>query len=40
MTAKLPDGIILKEVSTLKIGDMVETKLGNGKFKSRVEEIE
>ncbi len=40
ITAKLPEGVIIKDVKLLKTGDMVETKLGNGKFKSRVEEIE
>lgn len=39
VTAKMPDGIILKDVGILKVGDMVETKLGKGKFRSRVEEI-
>lgn len=40
VSTKLPEGIILKEIGSLKIGDIVETKLGRGKFKSRVEEIE
>ncbi|MDO8526033.1 MAG: exodeoxyribonuclease VII large subunit [Candidatus Omnitrophota bacterium] len=40
VTAKMPDGFILKETGALKIGDMVETKLGKGKFRSKVEEIE
>ena len=39
VTAKLPEGIILKDISLLKVGDIVETKLGKGKFKSKVEEI-
>ncbi|MFA6321066.1 MAG: exodeoxyribonuclease VII large subunit [Candidatus Omnitrophota bacterium] len=39
VSVKLPEGIILKDIKSIKIGDMVETKLGNGKFKSRVEEI-
>ncbi len=39
VTARMPDGLILKDISVLKVGDMVETKLGKGKFKSRVEEV-
>lgn len=40
ITAKLPEGFIVKEAASLKSGDYVETRLGHGKFKSRVEEIE
>lgn len=40
VSVKLPEGIILKDVGSIKIGDTVETKLGKGKFRSRVEEIE
>lgn len=39
ITAKLPAGVIIKDVKSLSKGDVVETKLGQGKFKSRVEEI-
>jgi exodeoxyribonuclease VII large subunit len=39
VTAKFPDGVILKDVNMLKVGDTVETKLGKGKFKSKVEEV-
>jgi len=40
VTTKLPEGIILKDIGLLKVGDTVETKLGKGKFRSKVEEIE
>ena len=40
ITTKMPDGVIVKDAGSLKAGDEVETKLGRGKFKSRVEEIE
>ena len=40
ITTKLPEGVIIKEALSLKPGDYIETKLGRGKFKSRVEEIE
>ena len=40
VTTKLPEGAILKNAGSLKVGDIVETKLGNGKFRSKVEEIE
>lgn len=40
ITIKMPDGAVLKDARSLKIGDVVETRLGQGKFKSRVEEIE
>jgi len=39
ITAKLPDGTIVKDAQALRKGDMVETKLGKGKFTSRVEEV-
>lgn len=39
VTARLPEGTILKDIGSVKVGDIVETKLGNGKFKSRVEGI-
>ncbi len=40
ITTKLPEGAIVKSSKVLKKNDIVETKLGSGKFKSRVEEIE
>lgn len=40
ITAKLPEGIIIKDASLLKKDDIIETKLGKGKFRSRVEEVE
>ena len=40
VTVKLPEGAILKDIGSLEIGDMIETKLGKGKFRSKVEEIE
>ncbi len=39
VTLKLPEGDIVKDVSRLKKGDQVETKLGSGKFRSRVEDV-
>lgn len=39
ITTKLADMAIVKDSSALKKGDEVETKLGTGKFRSRVEEI-
>jgi exodeoxyribonuclease VII large subunit len=39
ITKKLPEGFIVKEAISLKPGDCIETRLGQGKFKSRVEEI-
>jgi exodeoxyribonuclease VII large subunit len=39
ITMKLPEGIIVKDTGLLKVGDRIETKLGQGKFRSRVEEI-
>ncbi|OGX00210.1 MAG: exodeoxyribonuclease VII large subunit [Omnitrophica bacterium RIFCSPLOWO2_02_FULL_45_16] len=40
ITVKWPEGAIVKDANALKKDDIVETKLGRGKFKSRVEEIE
>ena len=40
VTTKLPEGAILKNVGSLKVGDIVETKLGSGKFKSKVESVD
>ncbi|MDD5135915.1 MAG: exodeoxyribonuclease VII large subunit [Candidatus Omnitrophica bacterium] len=40
VSTKMPQGMILKDAGSLKVGDTVETKLGKGKFKSKVEEIE
>ncbi len=40
ITTKLPEGIIIKDSKILKRGDQVETKIGKGKFTSKVEEIE
>ena len=40
ITTKLPEGFIVKEALSLKLGDCIETRLEQGKFKSRVEEIE
>ena len=39
ITTKIPEGVIVKDAGLLKIGDRIETKLGHGKFKSRVEDI-
>jgi len=39
ITTKLPEGIIIRDAKSLRIDDIVETKLGKGKFRSRVEEI-
>jgi len=39
ITKKLPEGIIIKESRSLRSGDCIETRLGQGKIKSRVEEI-
>ena len=39
ITAKLPERVIVKNAKLLKVGDVVETKLGQGKFRSKVEEI-
>ena len=40
ITTKLPEGIIIRDAKILKVDDRVETRLGKGKFTSRVEEIE
>ena len=40
VTVRLPGRIILKDTGSLKRGDIVETELGKGKFRSRVEEVE
>ncbi|MFA5085290.1 MAG: exodeoxyribonuclease VII large subunit, partial [Candidatus Omnitrophota bacterium] len=39
ITKKLPEGSVVREALSLKPGDYIETRLGHGKFKSRVEEI-
>lgn len=39
ITTSIPDGSIIKDALSLNKGDVVETRLGKGKFKSRVEEI-
>ena len=39
ITKKFPEGVIIKEAMSLKPGDRVETRLGQGKFRSKVEEI-
>jgi exodeoxyribonuclease VII large subunit len=39
VTVKLPSGVILKNIASLAKGDIVETRLGSGKFKSVVDEI-
>ncbi|MBN1526565.1 MAG: exodeoxyribonuclease VII large subunit [Candidatus Omnitrophica bacterium] len=39
ITAKLPEGRIIKTASDIKQGDLVETKLGKGKFTSKVESV-
>ncbi|MFA6141944.1 MAG: exodeoxyribonuclease VII large subunit [Candidatus Omnitrophota bacterium] len=39
ITTKLPGAFIIKDASELKKDDIVETKLGKGKFRSRIEEI-
>jgi exodeoxyribonuclease VII large subunit len=38
VTTRVSDGAILKDASSLKAGDVVETKLGKGRFRSRVED--
>jgi len=40
ITTRSPEGVIVKDANSLKAGDMVETKLGKGKFRSMVEEID
>jgi len=39
ISARLADGKIIKTIGDIKTGDRVETKLGKGKFISKVEEI-
>ncbi len=39
ISSRLADGRIIKEIGDIKTGDRVETKLGKGKFISKVEEI-
>jgi exodeoxyribonuclease VII large subunit len=39
ISARLPEGKIIKDIMDIKVGDKVETKLGRGKFISQVEEI-
>ena len=40
ISAVLPEGRILKDSAEVKIGDRVETKLGRGRFVSKIEEID
>jgi exodeoxyribonuclease VII large subunit len=40
ITVKLADNAVVKDSASLNRGDIVETRLGSGKFRSRVEEIE
>ena len=40
VTTKLPEGVILKETQGLNRGDEIETRLGKGKVRSKIEEIE
>ena len=40
VTVKMPEKIILKNTGSLKKGDEIETRLGKGKIKSKVEEID
>jgi len=40
ITIKMPGSTVVRDASRLNKGDIVETKLGKGKFKSRVEEID
>lgn len=40
ITLKLPGGEVIKDVSAISRGDRVETRLGKGKFWSRIEEVE
>ena len=39
ISARLPEGKIIKDTTDIKVGDRVETKLGKGKFISKVEDI-
>jgi exodeoxyribonuclease VII large subunit len=38
ITAKLPDGAIIKDAGSVQVGDRIETRLGKGKIRSRIEE--
>jgi exodeoxyribonuclease VII large subunit len=38
ITTKLPEGAIIKDAASVKRGDEIETRLGKGKLRSRVEE--
>lgn len=40
VTKRVSDGRIIKDARLLKKNDLVETRLGNGSFKSRVEDVE
>lgn len=40
ITLKLPGGEVIKDVSAISRGDRVETRLGKGKFWSKIEEVE
>ena len=40
ITLKLPGGEVIKNISAISRGDRVETRLGKGKFWSRIEEVE
>jgi len=40
ITIKIPDGLIVKDAKILKVGDIVETKLGKGKFTSKIERLD
>ena len=40
ITTKLPEGFIVKKALSLKPGDHIETRLGQGRFRSRVEGID
>lgn len=39
ITTKMPSGLLVKDVSELKTGDSVETRLGKGKFESKISKI-
>jgi exodeoxyribonuclease VII large subunit len=39
ITVKLPEGVIVKDSGALTKDDRVETRLGKGRFRSRVEEV-
>ena len=40
ISLKLPGGEVIRDVSAISRGDRVETRLGKGKFRSRIEEVE